>query len=631
VDSPFNVTLSNTTHYKVPAALIPSGGYVINAARGFVSNTNLTSVKMMVSNSSIAGLNFYLGEKVNMVDVANTVAGANGIVSFSNSSTVYVSAVQGTWQSTYYILGQSSQQRMYIQNIASNKNVTIANTTGIFNLGERVFFKFGNSYTANALLTNIFTVPNDTTEYQIGPTIKVSGTGTDDVVAVGIVNTNIAANNSVCRIEVINPGSGWTDANVAIYANSAFGSNATANAIVSPITGHGYDPHTELGAIYAGISTRFDTISNELYSFPGYSPFRRVGIIADPQFQDVQVTLSDYDRVNLTTQTAVTSSANVSITTWYSGEVIYQPSTKASGVVSYGNSTFVQVQGVHGTFNTAANVYSYYSNTTANVTSSNTVYFSADSGSTKIISEVGSGASGLIVAANTTVATLSNVVGQFVKNDYMYNSYSNAYAKVTAIKTANGTRDISDSFGDRFSQTLRFTLSSNTAAFQINEYVNQPITGASGKVVSTLDEVDLTYTSNTGAWVVGTTVTDTTTGANGIISFANSTYLKITSASNNRAFVSGHQINNNSTSATITNVYPVLVLNGISGDNKFQVDANSVIIGQTSGATGYCNNSLGIMYPELVRNTGKVIYLENLSPVTRTPTTKEDVRLVIKF
>jgi hypothetical protein len=68
----------------------------------------------------------------------------------------------------------------------------------------------------------------------------------------------------------------------------------------------------------------------------------------------------------------------------------------------------------------------------------------------------------------------------------------------------------------------------------------------------------------------------------------------------------------------------------VDGPNRFQAGSDS-IVGQTSGATGTCNAYALIQYPELIRDTGKVIYIDNVQPVTRSETSKEEVRLVIKF
>ena len=232
---------------------------------------------------------------------------------------------------------------------------------------------------------------------------------------------------------------------------------------------------------------------------------------------------------------------------------------------------------------------------------------------------------------SNTLLQLSNVVGHFTTGDTLYDSSTNAYATIGTITTANGSQDQTTTLGMRFNQTARITLTSNNGAFSNNEYVQQDVTNANGRIVSTSDELDLSLTSVSGSFSIGQTVTDQTTYANGIVVFANTSYLKLTSVSQTLSFGATHTINNGSTStATISHVYPVLVLNDINGANRFQASTNN-IIGQTSGASGKVNSYSLITYPDLIRESGDVIYLENVSPITRKPNSQEEFKLVIRF
>jgi hypothetical protein len=82
--------------------------------------------------------------------------------------------------------------------------------------------------------------------------------------------------------------------------------------------------------------------------------------------------------------------------------------------------------------------------------------------------------------------------------------------------------------------------------------------------------------------------------------------------------------------ATIDKVLTVLVLNDVFDETNFQA-GNNAIVGLLSDASGTCNNHLLIRNPDLVRDTGKVIYTESFTPVERSATSKEEVKLVIKF
>jgi len=629
-DLPFDVsfTASNNSHYKMNVAAQPAS-IVIRRTNGYVSNTNLTSVQVSITNSSIAGVYFSVGEKVNMTNSGLVNQGANAIIAYSNSSTVILSSVSGSWQANsggtqFYVNGESSLQLSQIVSVQSNPNITINKPNGTFKLGYPVFFKTtaNSASSGNATLVSQLNLPNDQTEYQIGPTVSITGDGSN-AVAIAVVNTAANSSYDVVGINIVNPGTGYTQANVSIYANTNYGIGAKARAIISPLYGHGYDSVTELGGRYVGVDAKFDTITNESYKILGYGSYRKVGILQNPQFRDIKITLTDFDRVNLT--------LNSTSGTWANGEVALQSSTNAAGIVVYGNSTFLQLKNVKGTFNISNTVQGYYSNTTSNVVTANTIYFPVGN-SAEIITQSNSGSVGVITSViSNTVYFMSNVVGQFATGDVMYDAIVNAYATVSSIYASNGTIDVSSNFGNRFNQTARVTLTANTGAFSKNEYVQQDISMASGRIVSATDEKDLSISIISGAFTIGQTVTDTTTNANGICTFANSTYLKLTSVSANLSFGSGRTINNGvAATANVTGVYPVLVLNDVSDVNNFQAGSNA-INGQTSGAAGTCNNYLLITNPDLVRDSGKMIYTESFTPVTRSATSKEEIRIVIKF
>lgn len=638
VSQPFTNTLIANAHFFVPTAAEPSS-ITIARANGIVSNTNFNSVRLEIANASIAGLRFIVGEQVAQVDSANTYQGANGIVAFANASTLFLSSVSGTWTSTsnLFALGASSSQRARIVSIESSPNLTLAEPAGQFILGLPVNFKanpLSNTYTGNVVPQSVITLPNDQTEYQIGPTVTITGDGSG-AQAIAVVNTDFLSSKDIIGIDVISTGRNYTFANISIYANSSFGSGATAKAIIAPVGGHGKDSLYELGGRYVGVTTMFDTGTNEGYFFPTYGQYRRVGILENPEYADVRVTLRDFDRVNLTINNKVTTSANVSITNWVPGEVVVQASTNAAGLVVSGNSTFLQLKNVLGDFaGSNAQIRGYYSNTTANVATASIVRFQVTSDSVaEIVSQVGSGAKGEVInLLSNTAVMMSNVIGKFAAGDTMFDPSVNAFAVVNSISTANGSRDVTASFGNKFNQTMRITLSANNGSYANGETVIQDISNAYGVIVSDRNELDLQIGSVSGApFAVGQRVRDSVTNANGVIISSNSTYLKLTAVSQNTNFSTGSTINNGlGTTANVTGKFSVLLLNNVDGPNRFQAGSNN-IVGQTSGATGTCNSYSLISYPELVRDSGRVIYVDNLQPLTRSEGSKEEVRLVIKF
>ena len=110
-------------------------------------------------------------------------------------------------------------------------------------------------------------------------------------------------------------------------------------------------------------------------------------------------------------------------------------------------------------------------------------------------------------------------------------------------------------------------------------------------------------------------------------------YIRLTNVVGN--FTAGNKINSVSGGADLLTIQSVLLLKNIKTPvGKFQT-GNYQIKGDTSKSYGKNQNPETnfntILYPDLVRNSGQVVYLENVSPVIRSPTSKEQINLVIKF
>ena len=126
-----------------------------------------------------------------------------------------------------------------------------------------------------------------TDTFEINPYVYVFDTGglkETNCIARAIVSST--SGNAIAKVEVLEAGSGYRDANVVIIPHPIVGvtSKAVLKPIISPPGGHGSNPHNELGANYVLISTKF--IENE---FTTDNDFRTVGIIKDPLFANVEV------------------------------------------------------------------------------------------------------------------------------------------------------------------------------------------------------------------------------------------------------------------------------------------------------------------------------------------------------
>lgn len=647
-------TFNANVHYNTPSVAIVDS-IVLQSADGFISNVNLNGVRLSIDTPSVLGIKFFIGEKVNMTDSANTnQGGTTGIVAYANNTTLILTSVTGSFVggNTFFVRGDSTLQRARIGTVDSYPNLTIRNPVGNFQVGQPLFCRdsVNLSQIGSANVVSFSIIPNELTEYYIGPTVTIDGDG-EGAKAYATVDTSNGSANSIAKVIMINPGFGYTEANVTITTNTSF-VNAAANnlalvkAVISPANGHGSNTYAELGARYAGISVTFDTGENEGYKFPVYGKYRRVGIIENVLFDDITVNLDSFDRARLVIN-------NVSGSGFEIGEYVYQPNTGTVGEIVYSNSTFLELKKVKGrTANTTNNVIAgifsangkfangassndniigLTSETTANVAAANVIYFSILS-DIEIVTQGNTLASATLLALNSnTQLRLTNVDGDFAANDTLYSSTSNAYANVVSLYGSNGKIEITSSFAKKFSQTLRIPLTTNTAPYEQYETVKQDVTLASGVVISNNNEYDVQLTNLVGSFSVGNIIENSNTGATAICTFANSTYLRLTNASG-PFYDNDEVLNNLGATADCSNVFPVLVLVDIDPENEFQTGPLSAnIVGLTSETLGRCEISNLIVFPDLVRDSGTVLYMENVPPFELSNTSREDVKLVIKF
>lgn len=602
IAGPFGASYSANAHYKV------------NSAATVESITNISASGNIVFadvNSSIISIGNVSGSYVLGEILTQSSSSTNGVISFANSSTLILSSITGTgFVVNATVVGVTSNTSANAVTVTSNPTVTLSNTAGAFIYGANVTSTSGGT----AKVASLLLLPNEQTEYIVSPLVTITGDGVN-AAAYSLVNTSTTA---ISSIVVFDQGRNYTSANASISANPNYGSNATLRPLISPVLGHGSNSAFELGASYVSMSVTFANSSNENYDLPGYGQFRTVGLIKDPLFDNVFLTINDYDRVKISL-----TGAN----TFTIGNVLQQANI-ATGTVVYANTSYVELSSVNGTFDkNSANliikdIITEMTSTIANVVTSEFT-------SPGVAYQQTTGAVGNIVSSNTTTIRLSNVQGTFISGNVVYQTTSNAYANVTAVKTANNLKTLTF---DYFNQLTRTSLSEVTGNFSVNESieVRTPI----GTVISTAvvyntnNDIDVIISGNTIAFTLYERI-DFGTSANGVLIGANSSYLKLTNVKGD--FLGNTVITGNTSgaNATVSSVKEVIVLADLDG--VLSESTNNVIVGLTSNAQGYASNPNTIVKPMLVRDTGSVLYIENISPVTRTDTSRESVNLVIKF
>jgi len=148
-------------------------------------------------------------------------------------------------------------------------------------------------------------------------TVTITGDGTG-ALATAVVPEDM---NAITDITVVNPGSGYTYANVSITSSQGFG--AVAVAPTSPIGGHGFDPISELGCTRVMLSVEFD--GSEGSVIPTDVEYFQVGVVSNPTLKSLRNSGQGYTPASgqvYKTYTELTVAPGFG--TYTNGEVVFQ-------------------------------------------------------------------------------------------------------------------------------------------------------------------------------------------------------------------------------------------------------------------------------------------------------------------
>ena len=618
----FSTSLASNVHYHIPIAIEPIS-YVFKNTTGIITQVNLTTIIVNYANVNNASLNFIVGETVKEYNGLGVDQGANGVVSFTNSTAVVLSSVSGVISPGLFILGLSSGLQAQTSSIASYPYVVVSNVVGSYQMGYIGYAQWQNNVsTGNATVLSLSQSLSAGAPFIVSPKVNYVGDGSGTI-SYSVVNTAIGSSHEITGIVTINNGNNYTVANAFITANSQWGTGAVLYSVISPASGQGSDIYDELGSNKAGISMTINSAANENYYFPNYGTYRKVGIIRNPLFQQVNITTDNVHRKTI--------KLGVSLGTFSSGEIVFQPSTNSGATLIFANSTVMELDLVNGTLSSNAisntvnsTIIGLISNAQATILSYTNNVFQILS-NTQILTQK---SANVIITniANNNIFTIINVPGIFSTNSLISDPTINAIANVFSIQTANGTTNASSFFGQRFNNTTRLTITSSSTPgifYTVGEYINQPASNASGVVIDITHELDINYNAISGTITSGLLLTDANTGANGVVKFANSTYIKLTGIQG--TFNPNNIISTISANGIINITYPVIVV----GDVNSPFFYNYNIIGNTSGMGGLTSIANTTAYNDLVRNSGQVIYLNSTLPFTPNLTSKETFNIIV--
>lgn len=407
--------------------------------------------------------------------------------------------------------------------------------------------------------------PSPTDTYEIYPFVYVFGDGSQTANCMARAIVNPAAGNSISKVEILDPGSGYRGAVALVDIMEIVGvsANCVLTPIIAPPGGHGSDPAQELGADRVGISIRF--ANTEGGNIPAVNDYRTVGVVKDPLFQNVRIaidtnetigtffigeTVRQYRDIQLTG--AVATTANVA--------TITGTNTKFDSSLKAGDWVHI----TDGTVNFFSTVLNVVSNTEFNCTSNAPAALAGASISvldTEPYGEVTALATGEITLTNVTTKNLS----QSVLKLFGETSYSSTIIDTGAPKPVS----INDKLLNGFYNTY----------VQLNEFVGELTTPVEFTADETVTEESLvTYTQPNAKF-----------------------HSFIEGGTSDRMYVSNVR-------------------------NIFMTDAD------ISGASSNAVFNLSNKYPGfIVPDSGKILYIENVDPISRQTSRSETIKIILEF
>ena len=432
-------------------------------------------------------------------------------------------------------------------------------------------FLSGSTY--QILIDSAFTIlPDITSVFDIGPKITISGDGSG---AIAIANINTSA-NSISKIEMVTVGSGYSYADITISSNTTGTiTSASLTPIISPPGGHGSDVKNELVAKFVGVSATF--ANNESGTIPTTNDYRKIGLLKDPLFKTLTI--------NLTTSVASSFTA---------GETIIHCTPdctnatdaigKSSGVITSRNGTELQLTNVRGVFESTNSIKGLTSNTEAivdTVSKSLTTFNQLTKITASIISTGGSGG-GLAntgFTSDDTITHSNNSTGRIFDVSY---DITRAISNISAADPAVVTTSVNHGFAN--GQSVTFDGLNGSA---INEGGVYWIDNADINTFELYTDSGLTTSFDNSANTVANTGIATSAG-------------------------------------DISSSFRTFHISNVRGS----ITDSGTITSDTTSASVTVTESF---QPDLIDNSGEVLYLENVIAIERANDQSEKIKIIFEY
>lgn len=412
---------------------------------------------------------------------------------------------------------------------------------------------------------------NDT--YEIYPNVFIydnSGTATTNCVARAIVDANTG--NSISKIEILNTGEGYRLATAELLpanvVNVLTYNEASLRPITSPPGGHGYDSHSELFSYYVGISANF--VGNTI-PLTTDNDFRTIGVLKDPLFANVTIMIDSAQTKGF----------------FVEGEKIlnYKPIPIIGTVDTTSGST--------------------------TITGTGTEFSSTFEASDRVI--ITDGINNILANVSSVSSATSMVLDKSP-------SFSSTNCSIYSIKSALALGIVTG-----YSPT-RVTLTNVFAGAWFN---NGALIGETSYCTAVVNNVSPSHTIN------GRPGNDFN-AFNQLTTFVG-TYTSPT------AFIEDETISQNigsSEASKPTALFHSLVNNvGSSNDYLYATNVSNKFLTTSDGGDGIIFGKQSNAYftaaykykGEIVPDSGEVLYVENVDPITRSPTQTETIKLILEF
>jgi hypothetical protein len=588
-----NVT-GNAVSGSIETILIETAGSNYNSfAAGTVKESAVAGNNLIYSLNSDQYLDYdlTLDDATGFVEEKVTSLNSNGryangvILAVYANNTIRVTNVNRAFETGQTVTGTSSSSTATIASLKKLTTALSANTD--FYKNNAFYIRSGRGagqlrtiteYIVTGderrvlLNTPLNPLPDSASEFEIGPRVIITG---DGVNANAIATVSPTA-NSVAEIEIINSGSHYTYADITIIANTGLidstsnlvisTTSAVARAIISPPGGHGSDIVNELYANRVGIGMQI--ANTESSTIPATNDYRKITLIKDPLFANVELTLA--------------SSVASSFT---AGEVVVQANTGATGTITNRDGDVLRLTNITGFFITGANVAGATSSYSANVTSIDKSFSTFDQREIYQVETLYAGPNDngfeldeLVIQVGIQQLS-SNVVSLTLnQSSYLYND-----AEVITQANTGATGVISN----RINNTI--TLYNVSGEFTIGNSTVNYITGGTANVASTVQEVNNTFQANALGYI--------------------------------------HSLNSAGANSTVIGLTGTKGFFSISDDASGTINT---FVGQTNKAETKITGRV-YDYNSLVDGSGEFLFVENFSPITRNSDQTEKIKLVIEF